>query len=482
MTGMASSFTHQGSAVEYQSPIQRVVQATGQNLSAYYCPTPEERVYVSLAGDVFNPAVLSVSTGAFVIWSSYGNPLPQQTHSITTNATANGSLPTFNFNLPPQDQVGYTFSVPGTYYYYDIYYPSNKGEITVHARTSVGSAVLGVNMNPGTPNILFNKIEVNGSSFSASVVAINATNLSSWEICLQYDTSVVQETAFSLAPEWDAARNPNALGGASIYTGDGVIRADSYIISGTPGVNATGLETLFSVSFNAINYGPGNLQLTGYLTDSNGYNIDYTRQNGYYLIVPIAGLIYEATYTGQPFAGAMITVQNTFANFGQSTDRVTDAEIVTDFGTFHQTIGLPLNLTSFTNTTLTMPMSIPTSASPGQHPATLVADWQYLRLNQTSGASTWITAPQLTFSGSITIQSIQPQNPSKPPKTGIPTISQIPSGVLTLAVQLLSALTITNWRLFLVGVAGTWASLVATAFGLLYHHSRKSRKDYRILS
>jgi plastocyanin len=440
---------------------QSVTSVSGQNLSSYYCPIPEERVYISLAGDVYNPATLSVGTGAFVIWSSYGNPLPTGTHSITANVTANGPLPAFNATLQPLDQWGYTFTVPGDYHYYDIFYPSNRGEVIVHSRTSIGSAVLGVDMSPNTPNVLVNQIRINGSSFDVNVVVINATNLSSWEICLQYDASVLRETALSLAPEWDSSSNPNALGGASIYTGDGVIRADSYIINGA-GINATGLETLFSVSFNPIGYGTGSLQLTGYLIDSNGYYIQYARQNGYYTIIPIAGLIYEATYTGQPFPNTTITVENTFSNFGVSMDKVTAAEIISDFGTFPQSTGLPLNIPSFANATRTMPLTIPSHTSPGKHQVTLVADWQYLKHNLATGTYAWVDAPRLTFSGSIIIES----TPNTPP-----THSSPKTGPLTI-VQLLATMIINNWKLFMIGAVGVWVALVMTSLGLLYHNRR----------
>jgi hypothetical protein len=314
-------------------------------------------------------------------------------------------------------------------------------------------------MNPSIPNILVSQIKINSSSFTVNVVVINATNLSNWEICLQYDTSKLQETAFSIAPQWDASHNPNALGGGSIYTGDGMIRADSYIISGTPGINATGLETLFSVSFNVISYGPGSLQLTGYLINSSGYYIQYTRQNGYYLIIPMAGLLYLATYTDQPFPNTTITIKNTFFNFGQSTDRVTAAEIITDFGTFALSAGLPLNITSFTNATRTMPLTIPSHTSTGSHQATLVADWQYLKQNQTTGSYAWFNGPHLTFSGSITIESPPAPNPGSPNRSPFT------------AVQLIN-LILSNWKVIVVGTVGVWTALVATAFGLLYHNRR----------
>jgi hypothetical protein len=227
------------------------------------------------------------------------------------------------------------------------------------------------------------------------------------------------------------------------------------------------METLFTVNFNVINYGTGSLQLTGYLIDSNGYYIQYARQNGYYAIIPIAGLIYKATYIGQPIPNATITVKNTFSNFGASVDRVTVAEIIADFGTFPQSAELPLNITSFANVTYTMPLTIPSHTSSGKHLVTLLADWQYLKQNQTSGTYAWVDAPRLTASGSITIESTQAPNPNTPPSPSSPN-TDLP------AIQLLTMI-ISNWKLFLIGTVGVWATLVLTALGLLYRHNRRLR-------
>ncbi len=226
---------------------QPVVFSSGQNLSSYYCGTPEDRVYISLGGGLYSPAVLSVRLGAYIIWKG-DTAGPGTVHTITANTTANGSLPSFNATIGPYGEWAYTFTVPGTYYYYDLYNLSNKGEIIVHAAILVGNATLAVDMNPGTAYILENQLNFNGSSFRVNVAAVNAVNLSSWETCLQYDPSIIQETSLTFGPDWDASQNPNALGTGSIYTGDGVILAVSFLLSGTPGINATGPETLFSAS------------------------------------------------------------------------------------------------------------------------------------------------------------------------------------------------------------------------------------------
>ena len=134
---------------------------THGNLSSYYCHPPEDRVYINFPGGLYSPAVLSVRTGAFIIWNGYSSGT---THTITANATANGSLPFFNGTLSPMDQWAYTFSIPGNYYYYDLYNPSNKGEIIVHPAIVTGSGTLGVDMNPSTPAIVDSYANVTGSS------------------------------------------------------------------------------------------------------------------------------------------------------------------------------------------------------------------------------------------------------------------------------------------------------------------------------
>ncbi len=435
------------------SPHQVVTQASGQNLSSYYCPNPpEERVYVNLAGDRFNQAFSSVGLGALVIWSGYGNPLPTSSHTVTANTTANGpSLPFFNATVRPLDQFPYTFTVPGTYYYYDKYVPSNKGVITVHPRNLVGNSLLAVNSDG--PNSIQNKFNVTGPTFSINVVATNAASLSRFEICLQYDTNTSVENSLSFSPSWDASYNSNALGTGSIYTGDGFIRADSYMIDGSPGGNATGITRLFSVAFNAQNFGYGNLQLTGYLIDSNGNYISYVRQNGLYRVIPPAALFYEALYLGHPVPGATITINNVFENVGQSQDRVSSAQITTDFGTYSQTTGLPLNITSLTNATLTMPMAIPSTASLGVHHLTGSAMWEYLRTNSTSGTSSWVTGPAITGSGTITIRSPVPPA-SKPTST-------------------IADLLIKDWRLLAIGAAIVWIALTIGAIGMILTVKKK---------
>src|SRR6266540_6841941 len=63
----------------------------------------------------FSPASLPVSAGAKVTWTNKG----QTTHTVTANATANGSLPTFDSgSMASGATFPFTFSTPGVYHYY----------------------------------------------------------------------------------------------------------------------------------------------------------------------------------------------------------------------------------------------------------------------------------------------------------------------------------------------------------------------------
>jgi plastocyanin len=65
---------------------------------------------------LFSPASYNATVnGAAVVWKNNGKVL----HTITSNSTANGSLPTFNNNIAQNGGTySFTFTQAGTYYYY----------------------------------------------------------------------------------------------------------------------------------------------------------------------------------------------------------------------------------------------------------------------------------------------------------------------------------------------------------------------------
>ncbi len=65
--------------------------------------------------------------GAGIIWKNTGGVL----HTVTSNATANGNLPSFNFNVAQNGGTSspLVFTQAGTYYYYCNIHPWMKGII-----------------------------------------------------------------------------------------------------------------------------------------------------------------------------------------------------------------------------------------------------------------------------------------------------------------------------------------------------------------
>jgi plastocyanin len=65
---------------------------------------------------IFNPTSYNATVnGAAVVWKNSGGVL----HTVTANATANGSLPTFNANVGQNGGTySFTFTQAGTYHYY----------------------------------------------------------------------------------------------------------------------------------------------------------------------------------------------------------------------------------------------------------------------------------------------------------------------------------------------------------------------------
>jgi hypothetical protein len=322
---------------------------------------------------------VTVHTGAFIIWTGSGTY-----HSITANTTANGDLPTFGTTtLRPGDQYGFTFTVPGIYHYYDLYYPEMQGQINVHPPGfATLDATLGVDMNPSSTNTLDSQVTITASNFTVSVVAINATNLSSWSICLHYNTTSLEFVSVALGPLWNGG---NTLGGGSIYKGDGIITMGSYVLSGTPGINATGLEVLFTVTFKVLNVGPSSLDLTGYLVDSNGYYIHYDRKNGSYNVIGdyytatgcrATYVVYDLSYRGNATAGSEITLVHKLVN--QGTRQVTIQGVQVQFGVYTISQSYSINIPVGATANETTHLSIPSTAYDDIVLLRTAVSWGYL--------------------------------------------------------------------------------------------------------
>jgi plastocyanin len=77
--------------------------------------------------------IVKIGTNNTVTWTNTG-VLP---HTVTSNATANGSLPSFNSDtnspsgLSTNNQFTFTFTQAGTYHYYCRFHPWMQGTVTV---------------------------------------------------------------------------------------------------------------------------------------------------------------------------------------------------------------------------------------------------------------------------------------------------------------------------------------------------------------
>ena len=80
----------------------------------------------------FNPATLTVKIGTnnTVTWTNKG----AQAHTVTSNQTANGSLPSFNSNgINANSPYTFTFTQAGTYHYYCSYHTWMQAVVVVSA-------------------------------------------------------------------------------------------------------------------------------------------------------------------------------------------------------------------------------------------------------------------------------------------------------------------------------------------------------------
>ena len=78
----------------------------------------------------FNPTTINIKLGtnATITWTNTGG----QAHTVTSNSTANGSLPSFDSGkVDLNQQFTHTFTQAGTYYYYCSYHTWMKGTVVV---------------------------------------------------------------------------------------------------------------------------------------------------------------------------------------------------------------------------------------------------------------------------------------------------------------------------------------------------------------
>ncbi len=387
---------------------------TVYNGSDYDCGSPpQERVYVTIfmqdpsycpvsdsSACRFTPANVTVAELALVFWTGYSID-----HSVTSNTTANGSLPPFGGSLlSPGQAYMFQFLQSGEYHYYCQFHPWMKGVINVHpyGYDPTTHASVGVDMQTQTPGRdPSGTIPSLGAPFSANVVASEAYDLTRWRICLWYDLGQVGPATVDLGPEWN-----NTLATIDIFTvtvNESVFGVVSVMYNGfNVGKNAVQDQILFSVSLLALAPGSGRLVVGGGLYSSNGSRIQFINQPGNYTVQnsfpgPPAQLYDQLSYLETPYAGGTSTLRNNFTNTGQLSVHVTSITVDTDFGTFHQTGLLPLELSPGESSTLDMTISIPATARPGNHTVTATTAWQFFN------NSTWQNAPDLVISGTIPV-------------------------------------------------------------------------------
>ncbi len=112
-------------------------------------------------------------------------------------------------------------------------------------------------------------------------------------------------------------------------------------------------------------------------------------------------LLYNLKYTRPVYPSGSTILINNFTNGGTLPERVTGVTVITDFGTFNASSGLPLYLAVGQKLELNMTAQIPSGAYVGTHAVRANAYFQYYYNSQ------WITPSQSPFliEGGISITS-----------------------------------------------------------------------------
>lgn len=96
--------------------------STSTGTSGSASTTAEKSSVVSMSGNKFDPAELTVDQGTTVTWSNTDST----THTVTAPSGAFNSG-----DLSPGRNFGYTFNEPGTYEYGCTIHPDMKGTVIV---------------------------------------------------------------------------------------------------------------------------------------------------------------------------------------------------------------------------------------------------------------------------------------------------------------------------------------------------------------
>ncbi len=169
-------------------------------------------------------------------------------------------------------------------------------------------------------------------------------------------------------------------------------------------------------------------------------------------VVPAGPLLeLESFYVGAPSAGGSTIIVNNFTNVGQDLDQVTGMVLSGDIGTWSLR-AVPFELVSTQSRIVNMTITIPGTAYAGNHPITVSASWEYY---DTQSAK-WVSAPDLSFSGSLPVQPTPPPTQPQPAKTK-------QNNTISSVIGLFDFLASPEGLLIATGIAGTAVLCAVTA-------------------
>lgn len=185
-------------------------------------------------------------------------------------------------------------------------------------------------------------------------------------------------------------------------------------------------------------------------------------------------LFYEVQYVGLPYPGGQTTLLNNFTDRGNVPMRITSLSFATDFGTFNESSGLPLELRPGETRTLGLTMSIPLKTASGNHTIIATVKWEYYDPQ----TSRWVVSNPVVLSGQLPIALLPPSPPQGPPPKYYPTTKNVPfilrsilSRAMAQVTNLLRGIPTTG-GLLLSGVAIYISSLIM-AIAIMYHEKRR---------
>ncbi len=224
---------------------------------------------------------------------------------------------------------------------------------------------------------------------------------------------------------------------------------------------------------------PGNYQLNIVGASGPAYN-----STSIPLFIPTVYLLYRVFYPLQANQGGTVSLQNTFQNEGALPIRITSVTLTADFGTFPLYSAHSNSITicgeGYTGTidvingqtSRPLNLTIPQTATPGNHTFTITVGWQYetTMLIYNNPVDIWCDTPPLALHRSMIVMQSSPQNPG-----------QGPSGLSGPGWNLLSGMVVLIARNWAYALAA-YLCLIAVALLLMVSKTRRKMPEPEVLS